>query len=313
MQTRQWMITHEWMVKPMQQKEWIERRGMLVWIAEVFTSLGAGLYLVSLFMNNWWGMAASWLIIMFLKVPIHILYFGQPLRFFRTLPPFSDAWKRSWFARGILFTVLFSTFSFIQLAIRNPYFDFAPYLGTAEAPLYWVFTALAAIFALGTGIYSGFIMNKCKTIPFWNTGILPIVFLLAGMADGFGLIIGIGLAGGDVNIAFAETCSRITLFVNAFIIGIYLISVNFASEVASLSVRQLLVGRFAAVFWLGVIVLGIMAPLAISVSSFFTGVEATSVMLITAIICHTIGAFALKYCLLKAGIHQPILLKLRII
>jgi formate-dependent nitrite reductase membrane component NrfD len=93
----------------------------------------------------------------------------------------------------------------------------------------------------------------------------------------------------------------------------YLISVNFASEVASLSVRQLLVGRFAAVFWLGVIVLGIMAPLAISVSSFFTGVEATSVMLITAIICHTIGAFALKYCLLKAGIHQPILLKLRII
>jgi hypothetical protein len=28
MQTRQWMITHELMVKPMAQREWIERRGM---------------------------------------------------------------------------------------------------------------------------------------------------------------------------------------------------------------------------------------------------------------------------------------------
>jgi hypothetical protein len=103
MQTRQWMVTHEWMVKPMPQREWIERRGMMVWIAEVFTSLGTGLYLVSLFMNVWWGMAAGWLIIMFLKLPIHLAYFGKPLRFYRTIPPFSNAWKTSWFARGILF------------------------------------------------------------------------------------------------------------------------------------------------------------------------------------------------------------------
>jgi formate-dependent nitrite reductase membrane component NrfD len=102
------------------------------------------------------------------------------------------------------------------------------------------------------------------------------------------------------------------LIVNAFIIGVYLISVNFASDVASLSVRQLVVGRSAAIFWLGVIGFGIIVPLGISVSGIFTGIEASSMMLITAIICHTIGAFALKYCLLKAGIHQPILLKVRI-
>jgi hypothetical protein len=135
MQTRQWMVTHEWMVKPMPQREWIERRGMMVWIAEVFTSLGTGLYLVSLFVSNWWGMAIGWLIIMFLKLPIHLAYFGKPLRFYRTIPPFSNAWKTSWFARGILFTIFFSTFTFIQLVIRNPYFDFTPYLGTADAPL----------------------------------------------------------------------------------------------------------------------------------------------------------------------------------
>jgi formate-dependent nitrite reductase membrane component NrfD len=309
MQTRQWMVTHDWMVKPMPQKEWIERRGMMVWIAEVFTSLGTGLYLVSLFMNNWWGMAAGWVIIMFMKLPIHLAYFGKPLRFFRTIPPFSNAWKTSWFARGILFTIFFSTFSFIQLFIRNPFFDFAPYLGAADAPLYWVFAALGAIFALLTGVYGGFIMNYCKSVPFWNTGILPVVFLLAGIADGFGLIMGIGLAGGDVNIASAETWSRIILITNAFIIAVYIISANYTSAVAKLSVRELIVGHVAVAFWGGIIVLGIIVPLAISVSSYYTGTEATSVMLISAIICHTLGAFALKYCLLKVGIHRPILPK----
>ena len=46
---RQWMVTHEWMVKPMAQTEWIEGKGLLVWLAEVFSALGTGLYLVSLF------------------------------------------------------------------------------------------------------------------------------------------------------------------------------------------------------------------------------------------------------------------------
>jgi hypothetical protein len=76
MATRQWMVTHEWMVKPMHQREWIERRGIMIWIAETFTSLGAGLYLVSLFINSWWGLVVGWCIIMFLKLPIHIAYFG---------------------------------------------------------------------------------------------------------------------------------------------------------------------------------------------------------------------------------------------
>ncbi len=307
MQTRQWMVTHEWMVKPMSQREWIERRGLMVWIAEVFTSLGTGLYLVSLFMDNWWGMAVGWLIIMFLKLPIHLAYFGKPLRFFRTIPPFSNAWKTSWFARGILFTIFFSTFAFIQLVIRSPYYDFAPYLGAAEAPLYWAFAALGGLFALLTGVYGGFIMNFCKSVPFWNTGILPVVFLLAGIADGFGLIMAISLAGADVNIAAAETWSRITLITNAFIIAVYIISASYTSAIAKLSVKELIVGHVALAFWGGIVVLGIAVPLAISVSSFYTGTGVASPMLIIAIACHTVGAFALKYCLLKVGIHRPIL------
>ena len=308
MATRQWMITHEWMVKPMHQREWIERRGIMIWIAETFTSLGAGLYLVSLFINSWWGLLVGWLIIMFLKLPIHIAYFGKPWRFYRTMPPFSNAWKTSWFARGILFSVFFGTFGFIQLVFGQP--DLADLIGRSVAnPIYYTFGVLAGLNALGVGIYGGFIMNYVKGIPFWNQGLLPVVIMLAGVADGFGLIMGVGLAGGDASVAWAETGSRYLLLINILLIVVYMISAGYSSAVAKLSIKELLTGPSAFMFWGGLIILGLVVPAGISVLSLFSGEEASSILLVIAIAAHTIGAFALKYCILKVGIYRPLLPK----
>ncbi len=297
MALRQWMVTHEWMVKPTPQTEWIERRGILVWIAEVFTSLGAGLYLVSLFFNNWWGMLVAWLIIMFLKIPLHLIYFGKPLRFWRTIPPFSNAWKTSWFTRGITFSILFGGIVFIQLIITY----FFPGTGWDIA-----LRVLGGIFAFLVGIYSGFIMSYCRSVPFWNTALVPLILLFAGVADGFALMIGVGLGDASVNIMAIEFGSRILLAVNAIFIAAYLWNATYTSKISKYSAMLLLRGRLAVPFWLGVIAFGIIIPLVISVSSLFVG-EASAPLLITAIILHTIGAVALKYVLLKAGIHNPIL------
>jgi formate-dependent nitrite reductase membrane component NrfD len=305
MATRQWMITHEWMVKPMHQREWIERRGIMIWIAETFTSLGAGLFLVSLFVRSWWGLLVGWLIIMFLKLPIHIAYFGKPWRFYRTMPPFSNAWKTSWFARGILFSVFFVSFGFVQLVFGQP--DLAKLIGTSIAdPIYYIFGVLAGINALGVGIYGGFIMNYVKGIPFWNQGLLPVVIMLAGVADGFGLAMAIGLAGGDASVAWAETGSRYLLLINILLIVTYLISAGYTSAVAKLSIQELVKGPSAFMFWGGLIVLGLAVPAVISVVSLYSG-EASNVLLIIAIASHTVGAFALKYCILKVGIYRPLL------
>lgn len=304
MQTRQWMITHKWMVNPTPQREWSERRGIMVWIAETFTSLGAGLFLVSLFMNSWWGMVAGWLIIMFLKLPIHLAYFGKPLRFYKTIPPFSNAWKTSWFARGILFTILFSGFAFVQLVFGQSYI--AGLVGPAATPLYYIFGVLAGIFAFMTGIYGGFIMNYCKSIPFWNLGSLPIIFLLTGVTDGFALIMGVDLAGSGSFIAAAEFWSRIILVIDILLIAFYLINANRSSVIAQYSAREMISGPVAAAFWVGVIALFIFIPLVIAISSIFAGGSST-ILLIIAIASDTIGAFFLKYCLLKVGVYRPLL------
>ncbi len=304
MALRQWMVTHEWMVKPTAQTEWIERRGILVWIAEVFTSLGAGLYLVSLFFNNWWGMLAAWIIIMFLKVPIHLIYFGKPLRFWRTIPPFTNAWKTSWFTRGITFTILFGGIVFIQLVVT--YLAVNVFPGTAWAGWDVALRILGGIFGFLVGIYSGFIMSYCRSVPFWNTALVPLILIFAGVADGFALLLGIGLANASVDTAAIEFGSRILLATNAILMVVYLWNATYTSKTAKHSAAMLLKGNLALPFWIGVIACGIVMPLAISLSGLLAG-EASAPLLITAVALHTLGAVALKYVLLKAGIHNPIL------
>ena len=309
--SRQWMITHEWMVKPMQQTEWIEKQGLLVWLSEVFSALGTGLYLIAIFVDSWWGALIGYLIVMFLKLPLHLLYLGKPLRFWRTVPPFSGAWRTSWIARGVVFTVFFSIFGFAQLVTSYFLIQSDMLTGQLHNIVYVVdiiLKVIAGIFVLLTGIYCGFMMSYCKSIPFWNTELLPIVILNAGIADGMALVMATGLFTGGVDFHALEYASRIVLGINAVLLGTYLLSASYRSTTAELSVKELLVGRVALIFWLGIVLFGIAIPLVISFITMFTG-AATEPLLIAGVICHTAGAFALKYCILKVGIYKPILPK----
>lgn len=305
---RQWMVTHEWMVKPTAQTEWIDGQGLMIWLAEVFSALGMGLYLVALFLNNWWGQLAGWFIIVGLKLPFHFFYLGRPWRFWRAIPPFTNAWKTSWLARGMFFTIMYSGFALVQLITTyqlEHQLVGASSIGAVTA-LDWVMRLLAGFFMFLTGIYCGFAMSYCKSVPFWNTGMLPIVFVIMGLADGLGLVMGIGLITGGVDFHAIEAASRIFLLINAMLIGTYLINASYQSITADYSVKQLIVGRVAVVFWLGVIILGIVVPAVISIISLYAA-ELSPPLLVIAIISHTIGAFSLKYCVLKVGIYRPIL------
>jgi formate-dependent nitrite reductase membrane component NrfD len=311
------MVTHEWMVKPMAQTEWIEGKGLLVWLAEVFSALGTGLYLVSIFfalseefaLTAFWAGIFGWIMIAIFKLPLHLAYLGKPWRFWRSFPPFSNAWRTSWFARGIVFTMIFLAFAAVQLILQGLIAYEVVSFDSGAMTANYVFMVLAGIFCVMTAVYCGFAMSYCKSVPFWNTGLLPIVFLLMGIADGLALIMGVGMVTGEDVIPTAESATRIMLIINSLLIVAYLINANYQSETAELSVKELIRGHVAWVFWLGIVVLGIIVPFGISVGSYFTGEEAATGLLIFAIICHTIGAFSLKYGVLKVGIYRPLLPK----
>ena len=287
------MKQYEWMVQYTPQTEWINQKGILVWFAEVFNGLGSGLYLVSLYFNSLGGMFISLLIIVVLKCGLHFSHLRHPFRFWRmVLKP-----KTSWLARGFIFLVLFIGFGAIQLA-------FSYWLpGTAWEQ---AFKVVAGVMAVLVAAYTGFVMNYINGIPFWNSGLLPLLFLSFSILSGLAAAIAIGLFGGNVDIIAAVSGIRLLLVMNVFFMAIYFWSATYMGPTGKRSIKELIQGRTAPVLWLGLALCGTFIPLGVFIHNYFVG-ESSVTLLITAISCVLIGAFSFNYCLLKSALYAPLI------
>lgn len=287
------METHEWMLKYTRQTEWIERRGILLWLAFYAGGLGGGLYLVSLYFNSLWGMFIGWLIIAGLKGGAHFAYLGKPWRFWRMI--FRP--QTSWLSRGLIFVILFAGFAAIHLVL-------AFWLPGSVWEL--VFKVLAGIMAFAVATYTGIILMTIKGVPFWNSPLLPVLFVLCGILGGLGLSIVIALNSSQVDITAAETGSRWLLIINALLVVAYLWRAANRETTGKQSVLEQIQGGTAPIFWIGVVVLGIIIPLIIAFSSYLVG-EASAILLVTGVLCEIIGGLALRYCILKGGAYTPLI------
>lgn len=286
------MQVHEWMINYTRQTEWIDRRGLFLWIAFYTGGLGGGLYLVSLFFNSFWGMFIGWLIVGVIKGGAHLIFLGRPLRAWRIV--FRP--NSSWVSRGILFVLSFVLFGAVQMALT---------LWAPGSAVEIVFKVLAGAAAFGVAIYTGFVLNSVKAVPFWNSVLLPILFILCGVLGGFGLSVVIALSGGDVNLDAAEAGARWLLIINAFLIGIYLWRAAKREATGKKSVLEQIRGNLAPFFWIGIVILGIIVPLGVAIITNVAGGVSASLIL-TGVVCEIIGGLTLRYCVLKAGAYKPL-------
>ena len=295
MQTqRQWMVTHDWMTKGNRQSEWIDKKGILLWLAFYTGGLGGGLYLVSLFFNNLWGMIIGWFIVAGLKGSFHFIYLGKPIRFWRlVMHP-----QTSWLSRGLAFVLGFAGLGLIQIILST----FLP----EQTTLIMVFKILAGIMALCVATYTGFVLNNVKGVPFWDSPILPLLFVACGVLGGFGMTVAIAVFSSSVNMAAAEMGSRIMLIINVFLIAIYLFAASKKETVGKQSVLYQIRGSISPIFWTCVVASGMVIPGVIAIYSLFSG-EATAAILIIGTICEIIGGAMLRYCVLKSGMYNPLL------
>ena len=288
------MEQYEWMVGYTPQTEWIDKKGLFVWLAEVSTQLGSGLYLLALYFNSLLGMLIGMLIIVVLKCGFHLAHLSHPTRFWRmALKP-----RTSWLARGFIFLALFIVSGTMHLVFSH----WLP--GTAwEA----VFKVVAGIMAILVAAYTGFVMNYINGIPFWNSAFLPLLFVSFSVLSGLALVLGIGLFGVDMHIVAATVVGiRLLLIVHALLLIIYLWSATYMGPTGKRSVKELIQGRVAPTFWLGVVLFGILIPLAIFILNSVKSGSSVS-LLITGSSCVLIGVFSFNYCLLKAGLYGPLL------
>jgi formate-dependent nitrite reductase membrane component NrfD len=285
------------MVKPTPQREWIERRGILLWLAFFFIEVGAGAFLVSSFFMKsaemLTGMIIGWLLCGVLGGGIHLAYLGHPMRFLRMLSRPST----SWVSRGLIFVIAFLVLGLVHMVLFRSGITITPLLAVVD------------VFAFLTIIYAGFAMNFVNGIPLWNTALLPVLYLVSGVWGGASIALGTALATGTTTaLASTEEMIRILLIAYIVLLGVYLLGVRYSNVIGRFSVREIVQGRFSPVMWLVVVAIGLVLPSIVVVTSYAVGLENMPVSLLyLSIGCELVGDMAMRYLILRAGFYAPLI------
>jgi formate-dependent nitrite reductase membrane component NrfD len=267
---------------------------MFVWLSFYAGIVGSGSYLVSLYFNNLNGMFVGWLIILILKSGFHIAHAERPLKLWRmVLNP-----RTSWISRGLILTACFIVFGAVQLFLsyRLP--------GAAGET---AFKALTGIMAFALIIYSGFTVSSVNSIPFWNSALLPVLFLSWSILSGLALVTTMALGSSGVDIKVAEAGIRISIIVTLILMAFYLWNATYAGPTARHSVRGLTKGLPALLSLVGVGLCGIIIPLALSLLNYLTGKTPAHWLSILVLICEVVGGLSFTYCVLKLGFYSPLI------
>ena len=164
------------------------------------------------------------------------------------------------------------------------------------------------ILAFLTVIYAGFVLAYVNSLQLWNSALLPVLFTVAGLWGGVGLTLAIVLATG-ATVAVASLAIWIRLFLIGFIIIliVYLLSIRYTGVGARASIKEIVAGRWAPLFWVMIVALGMALPLAVALMAWVGGLAIPVALLYVVILFQLLGDLSLRYCILKCAYYQPLI------
>ena len=256
-----------------------------------FIEAGAGAFLVASIFGNLWGMFVGIVICAVLGGGLHLAYLGRPLRFWEIL--FSAGWKTSWIARGLWFVSVFLVLGGIYLGLA---------MSASNIPGLLI---AANVFAFCTIIYFGFVLSYVNSLALLNSTLLPVLILAVSIWGGLGIFVFTLLATGT-EAATAELWSRIFLLAFIFIVFLYLFGIRYQGTGGKVSVQEIVRGGWAPLFWVVVILLGMILPIVVGVTDWFLFGVPTIILCVS--ILFELGAdLSLRYCLLRCALYEPVI------
>ncbi len=222
---------------------------------------------------------------------ILLLELGSPLRAWRTV--FRPG--TSWLSRGVFFVFFFIVSCFLSIAPAFEIFFWLPWseTGLLAKLLGWI----AAVCALMIILYPAFFFHSTSlAIPFWNTPLLPLLFVSYAVLGGDGIVLLTASYASHIP-AQVGLLAIILIALNAVMIAIYLLAMDRAGGSAKESVGLLNRAPLRWIFWVGVVALGLIFPL--------LGILFMAPAASTAGACILIGGLLFRYCVLKAGVYVP--------
>jgi formate-dependent nitrite reductase membrane component NrfD len=232
---------------------------------------------------------------------------GRPLFFwklFTAFEPESPMWVGSWLL--LAFCAVSTAYAYLFLPDRLR--PFTP----PRAPAWKnVLAAIALPIAVGVGIYTGVLLGAVPARPFWNTPMVAQLFLFSALSSGAALVLlaaprmGEDPTAEDVRLVLSADVLFILL--ELFIVVPFILHGSLSTLAARTSLGLILGGPLTGTFWVGVVLLGLLVPLAVETIALAAAVlrqrpvhlprrlEATVAALVLA------GGFLLRYVFVRAG------------
>jgi sulfite dehydrogenase (quinone) subunit SoeC len=280
------------------QREWGEGRGLFLVVGHFLVGVAAGAWLFGLIFDYSPGLSAGFLLAGAGGLA-HLAFLGRPERFWKM----ATNVRTSWIARGFIGLAMFLTGAMIYLpSVLVPNWPWGP--ASMLGRFGWV---LAAIGMIALIMYMGFVYSASKAVPFWNSALHPILYVAYSLRGGVAaLLVTMAVYGAPAPDA-AAMLVEIWIVVTAVVIVLFALDIygawGSANAAARRSAHDMLVGRVAAYFYGGTLLVGLVIPAAL-----LSGQIALLNFTLLAIIgvLSALGDFFLKYSTIRAGIYRPL-------
>jgi formate-dependent nitrite reductase membrane component NrfD len=243
-----------------------------------------------------------------------LIELGRPLRFWRGfLKPGS-----SMMSIGIILISLFIVLGFLHIL-----FSLFPKIGVKAGVLRWL-GIVTAVIGVGVILYTGLLLGLVKAVPFWNTPLLPMLFLVSALLCGLAtvmLILGLWrwvmpaqVEMEEVGESFRSLIPLVVILVVVEVLMLFsLLFVTGGGQVtAAKSAKFLVAGGYATAFWVGLVVVGLLVPLGLVIWVVARRGEKASGLLVDlttlAAFCLLVGGLFLRYAVVAAGANVSSLL-----
>ncbi len=204
----------------------------------------------------------------------------------------------SWIARGTLIISCFMILSFLHLVLYQ-------FTDVSQSVLN-VIAVGGIVFAIGTMAYTGILLGASKGIPFWRTGVVPVLFVISAVVTGhFTIILGVVLFGDaattlePMRTMAIEAVALVVLEVLAIL---FFLQGAYRQPDSRESAERILRKRL---FTIGYFVLGLAAPLLLMLltyRSLLVGGDGGGTPLIAiAAVLGLFGGLVLRYAILACG------------
>lgn len=254
--------------------------------------IGAALYLLSFLAGSVAG-GITGLLLVTLGAAALMTHLGHPQRSWRVITEAGHAW----ISRGAVFTAGLVVLGTLALVIDG---DGAGTMLLRVAALLCTFVVV---------LYTGMLFSSIVAVPFWNTPLLPILFVMHSLTSAaLVLTMLMALAGDGVAELPRQSGTVIALLACTLALTWMLPSSAPRAEAAQESARLLTEGRLRPLFRQGAVIAGLAAPLVLAILAYLERDSGwmSGLLLVTAVALRLVGDVSFRTALLRAGVYTPI-------